>query len=51
VNRRDASLERNHTLARIQRSKPTQNSFVERINNRLRDECLNAHRFITMAEA
>jgi putative transposase len=31
--------------------KPSQNAFVESFNGRLRDECLNEHLFISMAEA
>jgi putative transposase len=31
--------------------KPTQNAFVESFNSRLRDECLNEHAFLNLAEA
>ena len=31
--------------------KPTDNAFVESFNGRLRDECLNAHWFLSMADA
>jgi len=31
--------------------KPTDNAFVESFNGRLRDECLNAHRFLSLADA
>ena len=31
--------------------KPTDNAFIETFNGSLRDECLNLHRFETMAEA
>ena len=31
--------------------KPVQNAFVESFNSRLRDECLNEHIFLSMAEA
>ena len=31
--------------------KPTDNAFVESFNGRLRDECLNAHWFLSLAEA
>jgi putative transposase len=31
--------------------KPTDNAFVESFNGRLRDECLNAHWFLSIAEA
>jgi len=39
------------TLAFIQPGKPTQNAVIESFNSRLRDECLNAHWFVTVAEA
>jgi putative transposase len=35
----------------IQPGKPVQNAFVESFNSRLRDECLNEHVFISLAEA
>src|SRR5690606_7916130 len=35
----------------IQPSKPVQNAFFESFNGRLRDECLNATWFWTLAEA
>jgi transposase InsO family protein len=35
----------------IQPGKPVQNAFVESLNSRLRDECLNEHVFLTPAEA
>jgi putative transposase len=35
----------------IERGKPMQNAFVESFNSRLRDECLNEHVFLTLAEA
>jgi putative transposase len=31
--------------------KPVQNAFVESFNSRLRDECLNEHVFLSLAEA
>ncbi len=31
--------------------KPTDNAFVESLNGTLRDECLNAHWFISLADA
>ena len=31
--------------------KPTDNAFVESFNGRLRDECLNAHWFLSIADA
>jgi putative transposase len=30
---------------------PTQNAYVESFNGKFRDECLNEHRFRTLAEA
>jgi putative transposase len=35
----------------IQPGKPTQNAFVESINGKFRDECLNQHGFRSMDEA
>jgi putative transposase len=35
----------------IQPGKPTQNSFVESFNGKLRDECLNQHWFLGVADA
>ena len=35
----------------IQPGKPVQNAFVESFNGRLRDECLNANRFLSLADA
>jgi len=32
-------------------SKPTDYAFVESFNGRLRDECLNAHWFLSLADA
>ncbi len=31
--------------------KPTDNAFIESFNGRLRDECLNAHWFLSLADA
>jgi transposase InsO family protein len=31
--------------------RPHQNSYVERFNGRLRDECLNEHRFFSLGQA
>jgi putative transposase len=31
--------------------KPTDNAFVESFNGRLRDECLNTHWFLSLADA
>lgn len=38
-------------LAFIQPGKPVQNAHIESFNGRLRDECLNAHWFRTLADA
>jgi putative transposase len=35
----------------IQPGKPVQNAFIESFNSRLRNECLNEHLFLTLAEA
>jgi len=35
----------------IEPGKPIQNAFIESFNSRLRDECLNAHWFVTVTEA
>jgi putative transposase len=35
----------------IQPGKPTQNSFVESFNGKFRDECLNQHWFVSVADA
>lgn len=35
----------------IEPGKPTQNAFIESFNGRLRDECLNLHRFNDLAHA
>jgi len=35
----------------IDRGKPTQNAYVESFAGKLRDECLNAHWFLTLADA
>jgi putative transposase len=35
----------------IQPGKPMQNTFVERFNSKLRDECLNERVFASLAEA
>ncbi len=35
----------------IEPGKPVQNAFIESFNSRLRDECLNEHVFLTLAEA
>lgn len=43
--------ERGVKLGFIQPGKPTQNAFVESLNGKFRNECLNQHWFRTMAEA
>jgi putative transposase len=35
----------------VEPGKPVQNAFVESFNSKLRDECLNEHVFLTLAEA
>lgn len=35
----------------IQPGKPTQNCYIESFNGRLRDECLNVHWFLSLADA
>lgn len=35
----------------IDPGKPVQNAFVESFNSRLRDECLNEHWFLSLADA
>lgn len=39
------------TIAFIQPGKPVQNAFAESFNGKMRDECLNAHWWRTIAEA
>ena len=43
--------ERNATLGFIQPGKPTQNAFVESLNGKFRNECLNQHWFRSLEEA
>ena len=35
----------------IRPGKPTENAFIESFNGRLRDECLNVHQFLSLADA
>jgi putative transposase len=35
----------------IQPGKPVQNAFIERVNGKFRDECLNEHGFLMLQEA
>ena len=39
------------TLKLIQAGKPTQNAYIESLNGKCRDECLNEHWFMTLAHA
>ncbi len=41
----------NVTLDFSRPGKPTDNAFIESFNGRLRTECLNAHWFLTLADA
>ncbi len=43
--------EKSVTLDFSRPGKPTDNAFVESFNGRLRDECLNAHWFLSIADA
>lgn len=45
------SKEQEVSLRFIQPGKPTQNAFVESLNGKFRNECLNQHWFRTLAEA
>lgn len=45
------SKEQEVSLSFIQPGKPTQNAFVESLNGKFRNECLNQHWFRTLAEA
>ena len=45
------SKERQVKLGFIQPEKPTQNAFVESLNGKFRNECLNQHWFRTLEEA
>lgn len=45
------SEERRVRLQFIEPGKPTQNCFIESFNGRLREECLNANWFLTLADA
>ena len=35
----------------IRPGKPTENGFIEAFNGKLRDECLNAHQFLSIEDA
>lgn len=41
----------NVTLRLIEPGKPNQNAYIESFNGRLRDECLNEHWFLNLAQA
>lgn len=41
----------NVTLDFSRPEKPTDNGFIEAFNSKLRAECLNAHRFMSLADA
>jgi putative transposase len=45
------AYERGVKLRFIQPGKPIQNAFIESFNGRFRDECLNEHWFLTLADA
>lgn len=45
------AYENGATLDFSRPGKPTDNAFVESFNGRLRDECLNAHWFLSLADA
>ena len=39
------------TLRPIQVDKPTQNAYLESINGKFREKCMNEHHFLSLAEA
>lgn len=45
------AYEKGVTLRFIEPGKPVQNAFIESFNGRLRDECLNEHWFLSLADA
>ena len=45
------AYERAVQLAFIRPGKPNENAYIESINGKFRDECLNEHWFVTMAHA
>jgi putative transposase len=45
------AYQRSVQLRFIDPGKPVQNAFVESFNSRLRDECLNEHWFLSLADA
>lgn len=47
----DWAYRRSVQLDFIRPGKPVENAFIESFNGRLRDECLNVHRFASLGEA
>jgi putative transposase len=47
----DWAYRRGVQLDFIRPGKPVENAFIESFNGWLRDECLNVHQFVTLAEA
>ena len=45
------AYEKGVKLRFIEPGKPVQNAFIESFNGRLRDECLNEHWFLSLADA
>jgi putative transposase len=45
------TIQRGLTLDFSRPGKPTDNAFIEAFNSRFRDECLNAHWFMSLADA
>ena len=51
VGRQAEGYENGVTLDFSRPGKPTDNALIESFNGRLRDECLNAHWFLSLADA
>jgi len=47
----DWAYSRGVQLDFIRPGKPVENAFIEAFNGRLRDECLNVHQFLSIADA
>ena len=47
----DWAYRRGVALDFIRPGKPVENAYIESFNGRLRDECLNVHQFVSMADA
>ena len=47
----DWACRRGVQLDFIRPGKPLENAFIESFNGRLRDECLNVHQFLSLADA